>query len=126
MLDASDLPKVLVLEDNSGIASDLSGMLSELGYDALVAGSTEEADGLISDVVIYAAILDNQVPRERNGPPRTPQGLYYGRKLKTSRSDVRVALHTDALEDYRELAQLWGLVPLDKPVDLERLASFLG
>jgi DNA-binding response OmpR family regulator len=111
------LKRVLVIEDEVLLRRTLTGAFREAGYDALFAGSAEEAEAhLFPETTVDLVVLDNRLP--------TTYGVALLRRLRASGSGCPVILMTafDQAET-RRAAEEWANGYLVKPFDLARMLS---
>ena len=112
------MPKrVLVIEDESLLRRTLTGAFREAGYDALSAGSAEEAEPyLFPEAAVELVVLDNRLPQTN--------GVALLRRLRAGGSGCPVILMTafDQAET-RKAAEEWANGYLVKPFDLARMLS---
>ena len=109
--------RVLVIEDEVLLRRTLTGAFREAGYDALFAGSAEEAEAhLFPETTVDLVVLDNRLP--------TTHGVALLRRLRAGGSGCPVILMTafDQAET-RRAAEEWANGYLVKPFDLARMLS---
>lgn len=109
--------RVLVIEDEVLLRRTLTSAFREAGYDALLAGSVEEAEAhLFPEVVVDLVVLDNRLPGAH--------GVGLLRRLRASGSAVPAILMTafDQAET-RRAAEEWANGYVVKPFDLARMLS---
>jgi DNA-binding response OmpR family regulator len=108
---------VLVIEDEVLLRRTLTGAFREIGFDALFAGSAEEAEAhLFPEATVDLVVLDNRLP--------TTHGVALLRRLRAGGSEVPVILMTafDQAET-RRAAEEWANSYLVKPFDLARMVD---
>lgn len=110
---------ILVIDDDLQFRARLSRALRQRGFDAVEAGSSQEAELLLGDRVPARAVVDLRMPQE--------DGLAVVRALRSRFADCRVVVLTGygsiatAVEALRRGAHFY----LTKPADVERiLAAF--
>jgi two-component system CheB/CheR fusion protein len=108
--------RVLVVDDNSLVASSLADCLSELGYAVVTAGSGEAAIALIDEFHPHAAILDVGLPGM--------DGFELARQLRVRfTSVVLVAVSGYSWDMLRDADSAVFAKYLVKPVSPERIAA---
>jgi DNA-binding response OmpR family regulator len=108
---------VLIIEDEVLLRRTLTGAFREAGYDALFAGSAEEAEPhLFPEATVDLVVLDNRLP--------TTHGVALLRRLRAAGSGCPVILMTafDQAET-RRAAEEWANGYVVKPFDLARMLS---
>ncbi|MFA5258853.1 MAG: response regulator [Candidatus Pacearchaeota archaeon] len=122
-----DSKNVLVLEDSEGIRFSLEAVIEHLGFVPYFSESREEFIGLYRSIPYFAAILDNQVPYDKNGVPKKDIGISLAPQLLRREPELKVALHTgdDMKEKIPEFEKI-GLIYLPKPASIEDIAKFLA
>jgi nitrogen-specific signal transduction histidine kinase/CheY-like chemotaxis protein len=109
--------KVLVVEDDSLVAELAAGLLNELGFEATVTHSAKEAlDRLASGEKPKLVFTDIIMPGGISG-------IELARKVRDRFPEMPVLLTTGYSE---EIAGSHGFPVLQKPYELESLASALG
>lgn len=109
--------RVLIIEDEVLLRRTLTGAFREAGYDALFAGSAEEAEPhLFPETTVDLVVLDNRLP--------TTHGVALLRRLRDGGSGCPVILMTafDQAET-RRAAEEWANGYVVKPFDLARMLS---
>jgi DNA-binding response OmpR family regulator len=109
--------RVLIIEDEVLLRRTLTGAFREAGFDALFAGSAEEAEEqLFPEVTVDLVVLDNRLPKA--------SGVALLRRLRAGGSDCPVILMTafDQTET-RRAAEEGASGYLVKPFDLARMLS---
>ena len=109
--------RVLIIEDEVLLRRTLAGAFREAGYDALFAGSAEEAEAhLFPETTVDLVVLDNRLP--------TTPGVALLRRLRAGGSGCPVILMTafDQAET-RKAAEEWANGYLVKPFDLARMLT---
>jgi len=109
--------RVLVIEDEVLLRRTLTGAFRDAGFDALFAGSAEEAEAqLFPEVTVDLVVLDNRLPKG--------SGVALLRRLRSGGSGCPVILMTafDQAET-RRAAEEWASGYLVKPFDLARMLN---
>ena len=109
--------RLLVVEDNALNQKLLARFLSSLGYEVLVAGSTEEADRLLVGDPPALVLLDVSLPGE--------DGLTWLRRRRAGGDTwPAMAVTAHALPGDREAALAAGCIDyLAKPIGLKALRA---
>ena len=107
--------RVLIVEDEALLRRTLASAFREVGFEALSAGSAEEAEAFLFPAVgVDLVVLDNRLPGT--------DGVTLLRRLRQSPSGCPVNLMTafDKTET-RKAAEDWANGYLVKPFDLSRM-----
>jgi len=118
--------RVLILEDDEFLLSCLDRLVRDLGFDSLGFKNVKEAQEAITEHEFYAAILDNSVPAFKSGSVLTGEGLRYGRQLRETHPQIKIALHTlDSYDKYGiEYLQSLGIAYIGK-MEMDQIKDFL-
>ncbi len=121
-LDLPELPRgrgrILVVEDDDGVALSVRAMLDELGYGSRRAASAEEALELLGRDGRFDLVFSDMVmPGELNG-------LDLARRIVAERPELPVLL-TTGFSEAASAAAAEGLQLLEKPYDMNALARQL-
>jgi signal transduction histidine kinase/ActR/RegA family two-component response regulator len=110
--------RILVVEDDDGVALSVRAMLDELGYGSKRAASAEEALQMLGRDGRYDLVFSDMVmPGELNG-------LDLARRIVAERPDLPVLL-TTGFSEAASAAAGEGLQLLEKPYDMSALARQL-
>jgi CheY-like chemotaxis protein len=115
----SNQGRVLLVEDDDEVASLVSEMLDQLGYDVTRAGSAAAALGALADGRSIDLIFsDIMMPGGMNG-------VELAREIKKRRSDIPVLLTSGYAEASVHEAEKAGIRILAKPYRIDELAAAL-
>lgn len=110
---------ILTVDDDAGVGDSLTDLLNAKGYDARFATSGKEALSIIKEKKIDAVFLDIRMP-EMNGV----ETLNCIKKCSPLTSVVMITAYAE--DELVEQARIEGALQiLKKPLDIERLLSFL-
>ena len=117
--DAAGEGRVLLVEDDDGVAAGVGEMLAELGYRHERARTGEEALDMFRDDPTFDLVLSDMVM------PGAVGGLALATELLETRPDLPVVLSTGFSEAAATASQA-GLTVLSKPYGLQELAATLA
>ncbi|MDD1534950.1 MULTISPECIES: ATP-binding protein [unclassified Bradyrhizobium] len=116
----SNQGRVLLVEDDDEVASLVSEMLGQLGYDVTRAGSAAAALGALADGRSIDLIFsDIMMPGGMNG-------VELAREIKKRRNDIPVLLTSGYAEASFHEAETAGIRILAKPYRIDELAAALS
>jgi PAS domain S-box-containing protein len=111
---------VLLVEDDDNVASLVSEMLRELGYDVMRAESAERAlTALASDRNVDVVFSDIMMPGGMNG-------VELAKEIRRRRPDIPILLTSGHVEAAKRNAPIPGVEILVKPYEISHLASSLN
>lgn len=122
-----DSKDVLVLEDIESFKLDIEKKLRALNYNPHSAESREEfLEVYRKTPLLYAVILDNNVPFDKGGHPEADVGIDLARHFLRREEGVKIALHTSTKKNNRiyELEKD-GVIYLSKPALIDDIKAFL-
>jgi DNA-binding NtrC family response regulator len=110
---------VLIIDDDQMIRSYLDGILSEDGYEVLLAATCAEGEALLEAKPVDVVLLDLKLPDD--------DGISVLRRIKREDPNIQVIVLTafSAVESAVEALKLGAYDYIDKPSDVSKLKALL-